>query len=741
MRMFIKNKWFSIPMITMIIFMVVSAGCGGTNKITTSSIKPAVVSNKPHPPAKTGDMKTGTKIKAATQAINPSGGTITVSKQGDPLDGFAIDVPSSSYSGSTTFNVSYAPITSQTFGSIITPISPMIYVDNGGAYANEIMEVQVPVAIPADSFAMGIMYDDKTKTLEGMPLIAEDANSITVATRHFSNFFITLIRKSLLDSATNINTGFSPGLDDWEFTNYGTYIARAGQCAGQSESAMWYYVAQPDGPDVRLFGAYDNNGNTPATPDFWKDDSLGYRFASTIQDDIDWDGFAFQLWKDQRGVNDELTWDLFVYSMEFTGEPQMVGLTKEGVGGHAMICYRINNGNLYVADPNYPGNSDRKIEYIDGKLQPYDSALNAEDIIDGSNISFDKIGYTGKTTIIDWDKISERWEEFKNGTIGNDRFPDYQIVWTDANNENHELTDGYVSPNELININVICETAPVSWAIYRDGVALNWDAKGNYVLNEGDNRLGIEINGQFDGTDADGNPIKIDKIIDFQYINVNYTAETPTTTNGQTINVNGSKTNSNMPEGAFGTPGNPYVVTLSGKLKGDPSLQYKGVEYYNRFSTASDVMAFEWSIPKPSVTSSTSTTAASLIRNLGADGLTIKFNDPKEKSVVRTDASNGVSTTTTITWLGWGDGAVSTTGSNYQWSNGGSITRALIASLDTSSSADPDFSIMGTVSSTIIHLTAKFRVQVHTVDQNGNVSDSDNNYTGPETVAIRLVPR
>jgi phage tail sheath gpL-like len=121
--------------------------------------------------------------------------------------------------------------------------------------------------------------------------------------------------------------------------------------------------------------------------------------------------------------------------------------------------------------------------------------------------------------------------------------------------------------------------------------------------------------------------------------------------------------------------------------------------------------------------------------------LTIKFNDPKEKSVVRTDASNGVSTTTTITWLGWGDGAVSTTGSNYQWSNGGSITRALIASLDTSSSADPDFSIMGTVSSTIIHLTAKFRVQVHTVDQNGNVSDSDNNYTGPETVAIRLVPR
>jgi len=562
MRAFTTKKWLLVSLSILIVAILLLSGCGKTNKITTSVIKPAATSSNPHPPVKTGNINAGIKIQAATQAINPSGGTITISKQGDPLDGFSIEVPSSSYSGNTTFNVSYAPITNQTFGGDITPISPMIYVDNGGAYANEIMEVQVPVTIPADSFAMGIIYDDKTKTLEGMPLIAEDANSITVGTRHFSNFFISLINKAQLSSAEvntiDIDTGFNPGTDDWEFTNYGTYIAPGGQCAGQSESALWYYVTQPDGPNVRLYGAYDNNGNTPATPDFWQDDSLGYRFASTIQDDINWDGFAAKLWNDQIDINDELTWDLFVYSMEFTGEPQMVGVRAEDGEGHAMICYRVDNGKLYVADPNYPGNSDREIEYADGEFEPYNSGENAADIQNGSSISFNKIGYEGTSAIIDWGTISQRWEEFKDGTIGNDRYPDYQIVWTDNNNENHELTDGYTSTSDLIKINVISKTAPVSRLVYSDGVLLAHDAKGNYDLDEGDNRFGIEIDGQIDGTDQNGNTVQTYSIIDFQYINVIYTPETTTTTT-----INGQPQINNLSPSS-GLPGTSVDINGSG---------------------------------------------------------------------------------------------------------------------------------------------------------------------------------
>ena len=118
----------------------------------------------------------------------------------------------------------------------------MITVDNGGGYSDELMYVKVPVKVPEGYFAMGFLYDEKTKQLEGMPLVASDANSITVATRHFSSFFISMIEKALLKK--DIDSGFCPGIDDWQFTNYGSYIAPGGHCEGQSLSAMWYYCTQ-----------------------------------------------------------------------------------------------------------------------------------------------------------------------------------------------------------------------------------------------------------------------------------------------------------------------------------------------------------------------------------------------------------------------------------------------------------------------------------------------------------------
>jgi hypothetical protein len=96
----------------------------------------------------------------------------------------------------------------------------MIYVDNGGVESNELMYIRVPVTVPAGDFAMGFIYDATTKQLEGMPLIATDPDSIIVGTRHFSNFFISMISETLLN--TDIDSGFRPGVDDWQFTNYGS---------------------------------------------------------------------------------------------------------------------------------------------------------------------------------------------------------------------------------------------------------------------------------------------------------------------------------------------------------------------------------------------------------------------------------------------------------------------------------------------------------------------------------------
>ncbi len=538
-------------------------GCSlfGGKSVTT----PPTQAAKAAPPrGTTGTIATGKTVAAASAKVSSSGGTLAVSQPGTPITGMELTVPAKAYTGTKTFEISYAPIEKHSFGDNFNPLTPLISIDNGGEYAEEIMTVKIPVTVPADSFAMGFIYDQKTKTLSGLPTLAQTDTSITVGTRHFTDFLSRMIPLSILKR--DIDSSFRPGIDDWQFTNYGSYIAKGGHCAGQSVTALWYYVTQPDGKDLTLYGRYDNNGDKPATPDLWPDDSQGYRFVSTVHQDINWQSFENKFWTNLAGVNDDWTWKLFAYSMQITGEPQEVGIYSNAGGAHDMICYRVKDGNLYIADPNYPGNTERRIEYKNGKFVPYNSGANREEIDAGNGKAYEKIEYCAKTTTVSWDKIAQRWAEFKAGTIGKGIFPDYQIVWVDEKNQYHELIDGYVSPSKLINIGPVSKSAALAQAdiiirTYRDGKALNFDAKGNYELMPGVNKLGIEIVGKVDSKDKNGNPIKVQKYVDFKYINVVFNAE------ATKLSIS--------PDSVTLEPGQPQVLTVtSSKPPVKPSYEW-----------------------------------------------------------------------------------------------------------------------------------------------------------------------
>jgi hypothetical protein len=491
-------------------------------------------------PARTGDITTGRKVEIASQSINPTGGSIVVNKPGDPLDGFVIDVPPNTYTDSRTFKVSSAPIARQTFGDDIDPISPMITVENGGGYADGVMYVRVPVIVPEDSFAMGFIYDEKTGQLTGMPLADVDAESVTLSATHFCSFFISKIKKALLKK--DIDSGFRPGIDDWQFRNVGSYIAPKGHCEGQALTALWYYCTQPDGKGLCLYGRYDNNGNEPATPDLWEDDSLGYRFCSVIQKELRfgdnvtitpgkatlddfwtnlagraWDGVAGK-WIDVPAVlSDELTFYVFAYTIRATRQPQEVGLWSDAGGGHAMIVYKVVGNALYVADPNYPRNTDRKIIFYsgEGKFKPYQSGANRKEIEKGNTKSYEKIVFQEKSTIVPWTTIAGHWAELKKKTIGNDKFPNYTIKYQDdkgshygLNGQWQELKDGYVCPTRKFHL----YAEPIDLVVIRDGQRLPIDGDA-ISLEPGNNLLGILVIEQV-GTD--------DEYVDFKYINVTY---------------------------------------------------------------------------------------------------------------------------------------------------------------------------------------------------------------------------
>jgi len=460
-----------------------------------------------------------------------------------------ISVPQDAYPAARTFKVSSAPITSTTFKHV-TPVSPLITVDNGGGYADDLIKVKVPVRLSPGQFAMGFIYDKATGKLEGMPLVGRDANSVTVATRRFSDFFISTIEASLLEG--DVDSGFRPGIDDWQFPNYGSFIAPPGHCAGQALAALWYYSTRPDGKDANLYGRYDRNGEKPATPLLWMDDSRGYRLCSVVQRDMKWDSFQRRFWTDLE-VDDETTRRLFAYSMRVTGEPQFVAVYSSAGGAHAMIVYRIKDGHLYIADPNYPGNNNRRIEFAKGALKPYNSGASAAAIAAGKGTSYDTILYLAKTTIIDWNVVSSRWQEFKDGTIGKAQFPsDWDLVYRDEKDRWQRLNEGMVFTTNKVAI-TISSRAPYVIQIYRDQGYLLFDDQWRVTLQPGENRLGFYVLKSVDGGY---------KYVDFVYMNVRCEPASPSpspkpspTPARDTLVI----TTTQLPAGKVGVP---YQATL-----------------------------------------------------------------------------------------------------------------------------------------------------------------------------------
>jgi hypothetical protein len=522
------KKFGFLTLATIIIFSFILSGCSGGSKPGNSPVpgksQVSSTSSPVQPRGITGSISIGKTVAVTSGLVGSAGGKITVNQADSPINGMVLNVPSGSYQDQRDFKISYAPIDKHTFGEAFNPITPLITIENGSDYADQMMELKIPIKVRDGYFAMGFLYDEKTKKLEGIPTVSSDANSITLATSHFCSLAITDIEKAKLKK--DIDSGFRPGIDDWQFTNWGSYIAPGGHCTGQCVTALWFYCTQPDGKGITLNGRYDNWGQQPATPNFWQDDSAAYRFVSSVHKDIDFDSKFNNFWFALGGLNDEATWYMFAYSMQLTGEPQEIGIYSNAGGGHALICYRISQGNLYIADPNYSGNLERRIEWLDGKFKPYNSGANKEDIDAGNGKSYEKIAYWAKTTTINWDKIAERWGEFQDNRAGNDRFPEYKIVWKDDKNAVHELSDGFASSSELIDIFATSSQANVSILTYRDGVELPWDDKGNYKLLPGNNKLGIRVAGKIAGKS---------QFIDFKYINVTFTglAIDPPTLSGE----------------------------------------------------------------------------------------------------------------------------------------------------------------------------------------------------------------
>ncbi|MDD5602662.1 MAG: Ig-like domain-containing protein [Eubacteriales bacterium] len=368
-------------------------------------------------------------LSAGTYRISPSGGIIHVANEKTGLKGLTIKIPADAYEKEMVFAISSCDFTlpsSEKSADFLKPRSRLISIDNGGAAFNDPVEIKIPVSIPEDEFAMAFYYQKEAGYLEGLPVIAYGESDITVMTTHFSDIAVFSAPYSSL-TAGSYDTGFLPGVDDFHFPNYGSFISQPGHCAGQSVAAMYYYIeTRMNSKNAKpLFGTYDNN-NRNKTPSLWYDDAIAVKLCSAIQKDMDFEArIALYQWKLSQ-ISDYLTYCAFSYSMQVTGEPQLLCVyDPEHNLGHALIAYKIDcsSGSIYVADPNHPG-QERRIRYTsDSGFLPYCSGDDPENAAPG-DICFSNIVYYSKTSLVDWHLTGNRWAGAAAGDPAPDLFTD-----------------------------------------------------------------------------------------------------------------------------------------------------------------------------------------------------------------------------------------------------------------------------------------------------------------------------
>ena len=334
-----------------------------------------------------GRITTGEAKIVGNAGISVSGGIVTVSDASSSVSGMKILVPDGALIKPVDFVIKESPIESHTFGSDFNPLTPVITIENGGLFAEKALEVTIPIKIQEGRFPMAFYYDDEAGSLEGIPTLAVEDGSIVIAARHFSDIVVTDIDVKELENVS-VNSGFVPGNDDWQFANRGSSLEPGGHCAGQSISAIWYYSQMRKAQGEKaLNGRFDNNLNDVKTKDFWYDDSDGYRLASMVQNTMDWKNEGVHKYFAFSGEKSYITYHCFAYSIKMSGSPQLILVYSEDhQEGHAMIVYKIKDNTMFIADPNFPGDTSRKIayDYEKGLFSPYFSGDNATKIKEGT---------------------------------------------------------------------------------------------------------------------------------------------------------------------------------------------------------------------------------------------------------------------------------------------------------------------------------------------------------------------
>ena len=367
------------------------------------------------------------------QAVVPRSGTVLEVDANSVLDGLELTIPENAFTREAEIVIRSQPLDRDAIGDIVSPITPLITIEHPSGYSDQSLVMSIPIDIDTDTeFAMAFFYDEDSGDLEAIPMIGLTDRRLIIQSRYYTSLFVSKISLAELHAMTTdgnaIDTGYQPGVDDWSFPNYGSALAPGGHCAGMALTSAYYYVRHATEGEPSLNERFDNG-----TPDIWYDDAVGIRYASVIQSAIDFTSDAYRSMVDTLFMNDARTYYAFKYAMYVTGDPQLVGIYSYFgptiISGHAILVYKVEEGRIYVADPNFPADDERYIPYgVDANMFGiYQSGDNAATIDAIGTIDYDTFFFIGLSALVDFDDLDEQYARVLDGTIGQFRMPSLEL--------------------------------------------------------------------------------------------------------------------------------------------------------------------------------------------------------------------------------------------------------------------------------------------------------------------------
>jgi len=274
----------------------------------------------------------------ASEVIGSAGGTVEVTNLSSPLYGIKVEVPPEALDTDST--ISIETTTSSPSHNTDSKASSTIFElkSTNTSYFNIPVTVTVPYdesLVDDESYIGLFIYNPSTDSWQSTTTYEIDTsnNTISAATMHFSIFQV--VSMYLAAIGVNVDTGFRPDPNGFDITN------REGWCFGMSAYSKWFF--ENKSPET-LYGFYPY--------------SVAHLVAEEAHSKINaFGGTTLGLLIDLDKVLYSLPYYNLYTALVITGKPQVLGMIDFSSlsFSHAVVAYKIQDGEVYIYDNNYPG--------------------------------------------------------------------------------------------------------------------------------------------------------------------------------------------------------------------------------------------------------------------------------------------------------------------------------------------------------------------------------------------------